>query len=183
MENNTGDKIEEFLEKQLERTNTWLSFAEAKNAAIVAINVAVIAFAYGLRAEHPWLSCLISALLTISTFISLLSFYPKDKGVIELTTSERPGSNLTFWKDVACVESGEKYLLLVKSEYFSGTTGNAESAMHNDLANEIVANSRITVLKYNKFKMSLRIDLAAIAICIIPFAIEFFELCKLTLIG
>ena len=37
------DKIETHFENQLERTNFWLSFAEAKNGAIIAINVALIA--------------------------------------------------------------------------------------------------------------------------------------------
>ena len=38
------DKIETHFENQLERTNFWLSFAEAKNGAIIAINVALIAY-------------------------------------------------------------------------------------------------------------------------------------------
>lgn len=37
------NKIVSHFEEQLERTNYWLSFAEAKNGAIIAINVALIA--------------------------------------------------------------------------------------------------------------------------------------------
>ena len=36
------NKIVSHFENQLERTNYWLSFAEAKNGAIIAINVALI---------------------------------------------------------------------------------------------------------------------------------------------
>ena len=34
--------VEEFFSTQLERTNYWLSFAEAKNAGLLAINIAII---------------------------------------------------------------------------------------------------------------------------------------------
>ncbi len=37
------NKIVSHFEEQLEKTNYWLSFAEAKNGAIIAINVALIA--------------------------------------------------------------------------------------------------------------------------------------------
>ena len=32
-----------FFEKQLERVNYWLSYAETKNAAMIALNVAICA--------------------------------------------------------------------------------------------------------------------------------------------
>lgn len=39
------DRIE-FLEKNLERINSWLQFAEAKNAAMIAFIVAMLAVIY-----------------------------------------------------------------------------------------------------------------------------------------
>ncbi len=164
----------EFLEKQLERTNTWLSFAEAKNAAIVAINVAVIAFVYSLKASPLFLGYAILILLTLSTLVSLVSFFPKVKRDVKRTARASTEINLTFWGDVACVENGRKYLELVKDKYFHESASNVERAMHVDLANEIITNSRIAVSKYSKFKVSLVMDIIALAMCLGLFALDFF---------
>ena len=40
------NKNVEFYEKNLERVNYWLQFAEAKNAAVIAFIVAILAVIY-----------------------------------------------------------------------------------------------------------------------------------------
>ena len=68
--------LEEHLEKQLERVNSWLSFAEAKNVGLIAANIAMLAVIIGLFQEAP-VFCVVAGIITlISCALCLISFMP-----------------------------------------------------------------------------------------------------------
>lgn len=73
------NKLLSHFENQFERTNYWLSFAEAKNGAIIAINVALIAVLITIFDKAP-IFCIVAVIFfLISCSISLISFYSKYK--------------------------------------------------------------------------------------------------------
>ncbi|MBR0429699.1 MAG: hypothetical protein IJK17_06420 [Lachnospiraceae bacterium] len=139
-------KKEEFLEKEMDRVNSWLSFAEAKNAALIAFNVALL----GVVNELPIIikAVLVTCILA-STIICMISFWPNLIGGNHF--------NAVYYRDIAEYEgSYEEY---ISSSYLDG-----EDGLKNDLAEEIVINSRIALKKYKRFKVALAIDLLAIIV-------------------
>ena len=102
------DKIETHFEKQLERTNFWLSFAEAKNGAIIAINVALIAVLITIFDKAPIFCVMAISFFLASCTLGLISFIPNTKSrpdVNTMTSSEE--LNLLFYGDVASIETTE----------------------------------------------------------------------------
>ena len=76
------DKIETHFENQLERTNFWLSFAEAKNGAIIAINVALIAVLITIFDKAPIFCVIAISCFLASCTLGLISFIPNTKSTL-----------------------------------------------------------------------------------------------------
>ena len=69
-----SEKID-FYEKNLDRINYWLQFAEAKNAAVIAFVVAILAVIWTSDySDNPCMVIIISMLYITSLVISLYSF-------------------------------------------------------------------------------------------------------------
>lgn len=164
--NNSDNKpqekvIIEYLEKQLERTATWLSFAEAKNAALIALNVALIAVIINLFSTAPVLTVLTIITTVVSSILCLLSFLPnlssKANNGMDTYCNKRP--NLVFFKDIAECRSSQEYVGLLQNEYFHGN--NCARKQIRDLAEEVLINSKITVEKYKLFTWAMKVDIAS----------------------
>ena len=159
MKNESGQSLGEFFDKQLERTNYWLSFAEAKNAALVAFNIAAIAFIAEFLKDLPCFSTVIMIVFIASSLVCLRSFLPNDTSRPKSGPKFLPTDNLLFWKDIAYSENEEKYMEHVISRYFpSAVVDDTEKQLYTDFCSEIVINSRIAMSKYNLFTLALRID-------------------------
>lgn len=62
-----------FFEKQLERVNYWLSYAETKNAAMIALNVAICAALISMSlSDRLYVIAMVG--LLVSTIILMVSF-------------------------------------------------------------------------------------------------------------
>lgn len=168
MENKSSQRLEQFLDRQLERTNYWLSFAEAKNAALLAFNIAVIAFVADFQKDLPVMSTAVMFIFIIASLICLRSFLPNDTSCPDTGPKFLPTDNLLFWKDIAYIEDEKKYLTRVIERYYPGTTVNgSEEKMFLDFSSEIVINSRIAMAKYNFFTWALRIDFIAFFLSVV----------------
>lgn len=150
--------MNEFLEKQFDRVNMWLSFAEAKNAALIAFNITFISAVVGLMRDVPVLcaACVIS--LITSTAIAFLSFVPKteteSKKVSELSAEEVENLNLVFFGDISKLNCNQYKELLCK-RYLDGKT---LDRYQDDLCKEIHYNSGLTMRKYNYFNWALKVE-------------------------
>ncbi len=173
MQENLSDKCIEFLDKQLEHINSWLTFAEAKNAALIALNITVIGVVFEQFSENKLPATILIIAFAFSALTNLISFWPNNTSRPPKHTGHRivDSLNLAFWGDIATVEDEEQYLGLVTSQYFPSLTIEDEGRkLFTDLASEIVINSRIATWKYKLFKFSLCIDIWAFVffcICII----------------
>lgn len=166
--------LQEYLEKQLDRIDKWLSFAEAKNAALIAFNVALLAFVTELLSGYPYVNLIFIMCILVATVVALISFYPfkghpNNKKEKYTETSEIDKINLTFWAEIAKFEDHEKYLGAVTEKYFSGQ--NEYSSMAKDLAAEVWENSGIAARKYKLFRYALTIELVSIVVTLLLFLI------------
>lgn len=168
---NTAADIKEYFEKQLDRTNTWLSFAEAKNAGLIAANLAILSAIIEFFDEAPVI-CVISAVLVIiSSLHCLLSFFP-NLGKLRRRTNTNTvigKRNLAFFGDISRFECQEQYVNKVIKDYFPQLRPEDVGNQVCDLAAEVLINSQITVQKYTWFKAALITDCLALATTIILF--------------
>lgn len=164
---NDDEKLIEFFEKQFDRVNSWLLFAEAKNGTLLAINIAVIGCVID-KSEFKETTYFILILICISVFLCLLSFKPVKKYSKKLGNN-KANKNLVFYYDIGSFETKEEYADAVLNKYFPSIT-NVDSYIM-DLAEEILINSRITIRKYTLFKSAMMIDLVTIVVVLVSILI------------
>lgn len=160
----------ELLQQIYENVNTWLHFAEAKNAAIIALNIALLAalISSDLYVVSIVLFSWIAVGLLLSTLFSLLSFKPNNKRIVKVT-SKSIDSNLLHFAYIASLETDE-YLKKLNKCYWNNQCQDCFEfpQIDRDYSNEIIQNSRITIQKQLHFKYALYIDLAMIVLtCIL----------------
>lgn len=156
--------MKNFLIEQLERTNYWLSFSEAKNAALVALNVAIIAVCTQIDMLGMIMQVVLCILFLVSTACCLLSFSPNLKNKADgrgVDTIEN--CNLIFYGDIAKLGASDTYMSCVKDRY-KLEVDEDEKYLYEDLAEEIVINSQIAVGKYRMFKKAIFIDILAVVV-------------------
>lgn len=163
--------MKEFLEKQLERTNYWLSFSEAKNAALVALNIAIIAVFMQVDVLGIVWQVSLCILFLVSTSLCLISFSPNMRNKADNRSIDAiENCNLIFYGDIAKISDSDIYISCVKARYDFSLVEN-EKKLYKDLAEEIVINSQIAVGKYRMFKMAIKVDLIAIVALVISLII------------
>lgn len=155
------DKMNDFLEKSLDRVNNWLQFAEAKHAALIAFLVAVLAIIYGGDfIDDLIMKTIVAIMYLIALIISITSFYPRyDKNTWQPSGEYNTNDNLLFWKDIAKY-SQEDFLKKVYKDFFS-IDKNSFSSYEKLYAQEIIANARIARKKYELFQIAVKVVIAA----------------------
>ena len=151
------NSIVEMLETIFSNVNSWLNFAEAKNAALMAFNIAMLAVTWG-STENAGKNILfygVNLAIVISTIIALKSFKP---------------DNLLFYEDIAKY-SKESYLIALYKKYQDTVKTEDELLKREiDYADEITYNAKIIVQKYKCFKNAWYVDfigLVGIAVLIL----------------
>lgn len=163
--------VEEYFEKQLERTNYWLSFAEAKNGGLLAFNIALIGVLFTVFDECVLLCSFLIILAIISSIFSIISFCPVLNKLKLRKTVKGEGldRNLIFYYDIASYDCLDDYINSVSTEYFNNKI--IENKRIRDLAYEVYENSKITIRKYELFKIAISINLVSLTFFI------FFIIC------
>ena len=174
--------IQNYFEKQLNTTNYWLSFAEAKNAALIVFNMTLIGMLVSTDDLIMIYKLIFSIPFVISIIISLCSFWPnifeilKRKDACKVNVNNhfkgkdncKTNKNLLFYGNVAKIDDAKEYIELVRTRYYSQVLmEDVETKINIDFANEIITNSKIAVKKYNMFKASLGIDIIMLIVAIV----------------
>ncbi len=156
----------ELLQKIFENTNHWLQFAEAKNAALIAFNIAVIAAVIGsdLYEKNLPLSSFFIVGVIASTVVTLWSFKPINK---ELEKAEKSSEieNLLHYAYIATLNRDE-YIEKLCEKYWgiANTQSSMISQLEKDYCQEIVENARIAVRKQKCFIRGFYIVLAMLCV-------------------
>ena len=169
--------MEEHFKYIWDQVDKWLSFAEAKNAALIAFNVAVLAVIGDLELKS-YEATIIIILLIIAMLISMISFIPNlnskilnknDKSLKNEVITEK---NLLFYGHIGNIKNAEQFIKETRDEYFSEESDKtAFSKLNIDLASEIIINSKIAIKKYKFFKIASLLDsIALIGIIILKIA-------------
>lgn len=184
--NNKDLSIYAFLDKEFAIINHWLSFAEAKNAAVIALDTALIGISTRIIVsetvfQNNWLLIFIItvlALIVISLILALVSFLPimvSEKSLIVAAynrfinvlkhDSTKENKNYVFYRDIARLEKAEKYLEMLRYNYSFPYFNNNQYL--NDMAQEIYINSQVTVSKFIYFRLSTSILIVALGLALV----------------
>lgn len=157
-------ELDELLEKNFSNINSWLNFAEAKNAANIALVIACIAAIFSLENRNILLY-IICILLIGSGICSLISFLPRlgnkvlRRGLFIFKRKKKStnNTNLIFFENIKDY-SGDIYIEQVCKMYFNENKHSA-TKYQLDLSDEIVYNADIVSRKYKFFKMAVYLDI------------------------
>ena len=156
------------LENTFSNINNWLSFAEAKNAALIAFNIAVLTAMLGSVdvLNKNVLYYIINCALIISSGLALMSFKPKTGNNKRTIQSSNDADNLLLFTHIAKYTK-EKYLIAVYRKYLNIIKREEDlSKIELDYADEITYNAQITVNKYAWFNRALCVDIGSMC-CIL----------------
>jgi len=160
------DKVYNFLDTQLERVSQWLTFAEAKNIALITFSVAVVALFFDIIGNST-IAIFSLVLSALSCGFALWSFFPQTDSIPKNDALNRTGEcnsriNLVFWKDIASLCDDKEYLKQIDEYYFKTNGAILEDRHCIDLSRSIVVNSRIARYKYKLFTFALRAEIGAL---------------------
>ena len=95
--------MQEQLKEIFDNVNNWVTFAEAKNAAIIAFNVACISCIWDIEGikEIKILPYIWGLGIIVSTIMALISFVPQTGKGISDNEKQSDSDNLLFFKDIA----------------------------------------------------------------------------------
>lgn len=180
-----SENVKKYFKEQLDRTNQWLSFAEAKNAALIVLDTAIIGFIvklfldailktydysislnFSIKPVHVFSLLLI--IFLFSLLISIASFLPNLSSEKTKTKSDNMVEtyNLLFFGDLAKFNSTDDYIRYVCRKY-SFSDNYIEHPLIIDYANEILINSKIAVRKYQLFRKAVYFSIVGGAISVI----------------
>lgn len=156
----------ELLQQLLSSVNMWLHFAEAKNAALIAFNIALLSALFNADLfvfSSTIFSSIIIGLL-ISIVVLLFSFLPKNSPLKKIIRSNIE-ANLFHYVYVATLDS-EEFLSLLYKRYWAENNQNTPlfSRIERDCSKEIIQNARIAVRKQLFFNIAFKIDVVIIII-------------------
>lgn len=181
-------KMYEMLEKILEDTTNWLSFAEAKNAALIAFNgvwgaICIDKFLECKSKDIAFIYAFLCILCIVSVIISLISFIPKmftsDRFEEYLKSKLKQQSiddNMLFYGDIfkyspkEYFESFQKNILKLGENKIEKYESD-KMMFEKQLALQIVTLSTIAYKKYYLFKIALHITISPLVLVVIGIVI------------
>jgi hypothetical protein len=165
----THDEVEQRLLSILGMVNDWLKFAETKNAGLVGLGsagAAVLSSFLGSADERVLTVGLGIAAVTvsISVLVGLASFFPRTSAARHLTRElGRPGEgdNLYFYGHLAKYAPPALVEAIARDYAQTGYTEVVHVRSREDLAAQIIVNSRITLAKLQLFGIATWLFAAA----------------------
>lgn len=162
-----NEELNNLLEKIFSNINDWLHFAEAKNAANIALVGAFITAIFNTENINI-LSYLICIILVVSGVCSLISFIPRIEEKTDATekktaNNELDEENLLFYENIK-MYSANVYLRKIIMMYFDNNKEIEIGKYQIDLSNEIIYNSGIVSIKYTCFRYAIILDIVAFVI-------------------
>jgi len=162
------------LKDIFDNVNSWLKFAEAKNATLVGGNGLIIFGILKIIGDKDipqyWLFYIYFSLLLIavSMIMALITFMPKLKTPMFLLNDQiEKGDNLLFFGHI--LKYNERVYLQKISEATGKENDNNLNAMY---AQQIIINSKIAMLKFSMFNIAIKFTIAGLVSPILYFIIK-----------
>lgn len=161
--------IQDLLKDIFGNMNNWLAHAEAKNAALVAFNIACLSFVSDIKdtVNVEILYYIVCAGMLLSTVLALISFFPKTGKETKDQSGYSDRDNLIFYMDIAKYNK-EQYIKAVFKQYAKTDILDAEvQKIEKDFAEEITYNATVVIRKYKWFNYAIKTEILMLVILII----------------
>ncbi len=157
----TKNELIEFQEKNLDRVNYWLQFAEAKNAALIAFTVAILAVVYQTPIISDTVLCIIITISHVAVLIiTIIATMPRNNEYIHNKIDVyRETDNLIYWKDISKYAIDDYIEILNGYLNFDENLSDLDKKQIYIYSEEIIINSRIARKKYELFSLALKISI------------------------
>lgn len=185
MDQETKNKVREFLDKQRETMQGQIQFAESKHTILLAFNgasvvgsiAAIVALGQSNNLDNFFYILIaiyavnVSLMCSVAVFYNLASMYAQRHQFKVASQELFHSDNLVFWGTIATYSSGDEYLKKLLQKYWQY---NAEVKNHVAWSYELEGADQVRVLaqiarrKYNLFNESVRWTMAGL---LTPFAI------------
>lgn len=159
-----NDEKKELLKETFENINYWLAFGEAKNAGLLAFNVAVLAVIFSMD-NFNVLIYIIGALVIISTSISLLALWSRNSVNWRNKNKLKESDNLLFFEDISKYDKVD-FIVKFYKDYFKEDIENIDNIplYNKNILLEIHINAKIATIKFSLFNKGVVVDLVAIVV-------------------
>jgi Family of unknown function (DUF5706) len=170
----THDEVEQRLLSILGMVNDWLKFAETKNAGLVGVGSAgaAVLASFLASADDRVLSVglgIAAVTISFSVFVGLASFFPRTSLARHLTREVgRPGEgdNLYYYGHLAKYAPATLVEAIARDYAQTVYTEVVHVRSREDLAAQIIVNSRITLAKLELFGIAIWLFAAAAVIAL-----------------
>ena len=165
--------IQELLKEIFNNVNSWITHAEAKNAAIIAFNVAFLTFLWDMKCinEVKILFYLICIGMLASTIMAFISFFPKMGKEIKDQGGHSIHDNLIFYVDIARYDKTE-YIKAIFKQYTQVDILDTEiQKIEEDFSAEITYNAAVAVRKHKWFNYAIKTEIVMLGILMIVMVI------------
>jgi hypothetical protein len=143
--------MKNYLKEIFQNVNDWLKFAEAKHAGLIVLNSGIIFGILSIYKDYKenihWMIVIVSiAFLGLSMITSFISLFPKLDNKIK--KKKKPlNLNLYYFRSIALLDEED-----FKKELKNIDANFSPDKLDNDLINQIIVNSRISLFKYRLFR-------------------------------
>lgn len=181
MEKETDNKelLIDKLEKTLSLVNEWLRYSDQKLAGLTVLNAGILwGYSRYIRIIEPS-SCLTDGLNFAGYLIIIISIFASVLGMLPVLTKlwlfdkkKSDLDNALYFADIQKYRVHDYLLLLCKNLEIE-TTRHAPYV--NDLANQIITNSEITTVKFQRVKFASWLTLIGSSAFIASFLVTYFQ--------
>lgn len=165
--------ILDLLKDIFNNINNWLTFAEAKNAAIIAFNIACLSFICDIKniVDIKILYYIMYVGMLLSTIMALISFFPKMGKETKNQNRHSDHDNLIFYMDIAKYDR-EQYIKAIFKQYTKMDILDTEvQKIERDFAEEITYNATVIIRKYKWFNYAIKTEIFMLIILVITIII------------
>lgn len=161
--------IQELLKEVFDNVNNWLTHAEAKNAALIAFNVACLSIIWDMKdiSKVKFLLYIICIGMLLSTVMALISFIPRMGKGVKNNGGHSEHDNLLFYMDIGkyCKED---YIKAVFKQYaYVDILDTQVQKIEKDLSDEITYNATVVIRKYKWFWRAATIDIVILVMLMV----------------
>ena len=160
-------EAKELLKEIFDNVNYWLAFAEAKNAGLLAFNIAALAIVFS-REEISVFGYIFVIIIMLSTLCAFLALWSRFDIIWKNKDTPNEEDNLLFYRDIAKY-SEQEFILSIYKKYLGMNIDNNDGIRIyiKHMASEICINAKIACKKYNAFNTALLLDILALVVVII----------------
>lgn len=157
----------ELLKEIFENVNYWIAFGEAKNAGLLAFDIAVLAIIFSGEEINIW-GYILAIFIMISILCVFLAMWSRFDVIWENKGVPNLEDNLLYYRDIAKY-SEQEYIISIYKKYLNRNIENVDDVglYIKHLASEICINAKIACKKYNAFNMAVALDGIAIIVMLV----------------